>query len=350
MKKVFFFGMIITFFFSCKKEDTIQNVERAFYYWKSSENSINDKEYNILDTLKVQYLYLKFFEVSRNETMGNIPIAKSEINNDYWHDPNLKKDSLNIIPTVFIKNEVFLKSSMPELDSLVNNVNYLVSKYHKERFYNHPKCTEIQIDCDWTLKSKENYFYFLKQLAKVSKKEISCTLRLYPYKYRTKMGIPPVVRATLMCYNLIQPFDDRHKNSILDISELESYLTVDKKYPIHMDVALPLFSWAYHYQYDEFKEFVKLDGEFLKKACDRKSDFWYEVKKDTSLNDSYFRIGDKIKYEDVAPAKVSEAIRQLKNKVKFDKSTRVTFFHLDSTITKKYNYETLAKYYTSFTD
>jgi hypothetical protein len=348
MKKVFFFGMITMLFFSCQKQNKIENVERAFYYWKSDESHLNDAEYKILDSLKVEDLYVKLFEVKYDQTMGNIPIAKTSVNNGYWYGSDLKKDTLNIIPTVFIKNEVFLKSKKDELDTLAHNVKYLVSKYHKDRFRNYPDYNEIQIDCDWTIKSKDNYFYFLKELARVTKKDLSCTLRLYPYKYRTKMGVPPVKRATLMCYNLIQPFAERNKNSILDIKELETYLTVDKKYPIHLDIALPLFSWGFHYQYDEFKGFVKVDEGFLKKTCDRKSDFWYEIKKDTSLNDTYFRIGDKIKYEDVGSAKVSEAIKELRQKVKFDQSARVTFFHLDSVILKKYKYETLDRYYSSF--
>ena len=66
-------------------------------------------------------------------------------------------------------------------------------------------CQEIQIDCDWTKSTKDKYFYLLKKIKELSKKEISCTLRLYPYKYPEIMGVPPVDKAMLMCYNLIKP-------------------------------------------------------------------------------------------------------------------------------------------------
>ena len=349
MNKILLTGLICCLFFSCQRDHNIEHVERAFYYWKSDDWSFDDGEEKCIDTLKVTKLYVKFFEVKYDKTLGNIPIAKTRLNENAWFD-RAKKINLNIVPTVFIKNEVFLKSKKAEIDTLVSNVNFLVSKYHKDRFLNYPKYAEIQIDCDWTLKTRDNYFYFLEKLSKVASKDISCTLRLYPYKYRTKMGIPPVKRATLMCYNLMQPFAYKNKNSILDSKELDSYLTVDKKYPLHLDVALPLFSWAYHYQYDEFKGFVKLNETFLEKACTKKSAFWYEVKKDTSLAGNYFRVGDKIKYEDVSQDKINDAIQQLKSRVKFDKSTTVTFFHLDSTIIKKYNYETLSRFYTSFSN
>lgn len=349
MNKILFTSLICCLFFSCQKEHKIEHVERSFYYWKSDDWSLNDGEKKCMDTLKATKLYVKFFEVKNDRTLGNIPIAKTRLNENAWFD-STKKININIIPTVFIKNEVFLNSKKAEIDTLASNINFLVAKYYKERFLNYPKCTEIQIDCDWTIKSRDNYFYFLKELSKVAKKDLSCTLRLYPYKYQTKMGIPPVKRATLMCYNLMPPFAYKNKNSILDSKELEAYLTVDKKYPIHLDVALPLFSWAYHYQYDEFKGFVKLNEAFLNEACTKKSEFWYEVKKDTSLADNYFRMGDKIKYEDVSEDKIKDAIRQLKAKVQFDKTATVTFFHLDSTIIKKYNYETLSRFYSSFSN
>jgi hypothetical protein len=350
MKKMLLLGMLSVFLFSCNKGNKIENVERAFYYWKSDEGRLDEKEQNILDTLKIKKLYVKFFEVKHDQTMGNIPIAKTDFYSDMWYDSNKKKDSLIIVPTVFIKNDVFIISNKNEIDTLASNVHHLIIKFYKEKFANYTTFKEIQIDCDWTLKSKENYFYFLKKLEALSKKELSCTLRLYPYKYRTKMGIPPVKKVTLMCYNLLQPFSDDAKNSILDSNELESYLTVDKKYPIHLDVALPLFSWAHHYQYDEFKGFVNLNKEFINVACVKKSDLWFEVKKDTSVNNNYFRIGDKIKYEDVSQKNIDDAIQKLKKNIKFDETATVTFFHLDTIISNKFNYETLTSFYTSFSN
>ncbi|MEN9335674.1 MAG: hypothetical protein RLZZ500_661, partial [Bacteroidota bacterium] len=223
-------------------------------------------------------------------------------------------------------------------------------KYIKEKFTDYQLNTEIQIDCDWTMKSKENYFYFLTQLKKLSKKKISCTLRLYPYKYRTKMGIPPVDRATLMCYNLIQPLVDKKRNSILDINELEAYLTVDKVYPIPLDVALPVFDWAFHYQYDQFKGFTHLSKKTLKKIAIPKNDLWWEIQKDTTIADVYYRIGDKIKLEDVSQDKLFSTIKLLKSNVKFPKETTVTLFDLDSTIVHEYSIPTLHRFYSSFAE
>ena len=204
------------FLFSCKNETKIKNVERAFYYWKSDKYSFDEIEKEQLDSMKVNKLYVKFFEVKNDKTLGNIPFAKTSLQYEKYEYEDAKREKKDIgfyktkiIPTVFVKNDVFLNSSKPQIDTLASNVSFLIDKYYTERFVGFEKYNEIQIDCDWTIKSKEDYFYFLKQLSQKSSKEISCTLRLYPYKYRTKMGIPPVKKATLMCYNLIQPFAEK---------------------------------------------------------------------------------------------------------------------------------------------
>ena len=122
---------------------------------------------------------------------------------------------------------------------------------------------EIQIDCDWTKYSKEKYFYLLKKIKELSDKKLSCTLRLYPYKYPDIMGVPPVDKATLMCYNLIKPLSQQNKNSILDIEELKKYLNEKKSSPLHLDIVLPTFYWTQLYQNNQF---VQLLGLTLKSS------------------------------------------------------------------------------------
>lgn len=346
MKKIVVIGLLFLLVMSCAKK--VDKVEKSFYYWKSEDTAFNNKEAEIIDTLGVKKVYLKFFEVKFDETLGVIPFSKTKFNQYSWYKDTIQNE-LTIIPTVFIKNEVFIKSSRAQIDTLVNNVNHLVKKYFNERFENYPDLSEIQIDCDWTLKSKDNYFYFLKSFGEKVKLPISCTLRLYPYKYRTKMGIPPVEKVTLMCYNLIQPFKDKTKNSILDVKELEAYLSVDEKYPIHLDVALPLFSWGHLYQYDVFERFINLDKKQIESIAIKKDKLWYEVVKDTVIDRNYYRQGDRIKFENVDSKLLNETISLLKNRVAFDEKITVTLFHLDHKQLEKFNYETLSSYYTSFT-
>jgi hypothetical protein len=242
-----------------------------------------------------------------------------------------------------------MKASKGSIDTLADNVDFLINKYSHERFGNAKKPTEFQMDCDWTMKTKDNYFYFLKKLKEISKKQISCTLRLYPYKYPDKMGIPPVDKVMLMCYNLINPLENENKNSILDNRELESYLSPDNKYPKHIDIALPIYSWMQVYQNERFSNVIYTNTSAMKLVL--KSDnrpLWYTVAKDTVVNDTYLRVGDKIKLEEVTPEKIKEAITQLKKNIKFDKNTTVSLFHFDEQQLKNFTNEEIVSFYTDF--
>jgi hypothetical protein len=333
--------MLSVFFFSCKNVNKIENVERAFYYWKSNNWNISQAEDSIITKQGVKKLYIKFFEVDHSDAMGNFPISKTQLN-------SYRQDSLNIVPTVYLKNSVFLKSTKGSLDTLADNVNFLIEKYAKEKFRNYLSPMEYQMDCDWTMKSKDNYFYFLKKLKEVSKKQISCTLRLYPYKYPDKMGIPPVDKVTLMCYNLLNPLQNHSKNSILDLEELESYLDIENNYPKHIDIALPIYSWMQVYQNEQFSNVIYTDNKKVKAILKEVKPFWYSVIKDTVLNETYLRIGDKVKFEETDANKIKQTIQLLRKYVKLDKKTTISLYHIDEQQLSNYSHEELSSFYSDF--
>jgi hypothetical protein len=257
-------------------------------------------------------------------------------------------DSIAIVPTIYLHNDIFSKTDKAALDALADNVNYLIAKYCTDYFREGKQMAEYQMDCDWTLSTKDNYFYFLKKMKELSKKKISCTLRLYPYKYPDKMGVPPVDSAMLMCYNLINPMENKDKNSILDLDELSSYLG-DYEYPLHLDIALPLYSWAHVYQNNQFARALYTDIRGLKKALKEEKPLWYEVVKDTTISDFYFRKGDKVKIEEMDAAYINKAIAIIKKKVPLDKNITVSLFHLDEVQLSAYTNEQIGSFYTGFT-
>lgn len=339
MKNILLFALVLCLLLSCSNK--IENVEKSFYYWKSDQWNMSSKEIDVIKDLKVPKIYIKFFEVDHNENYGNFPISKTTLR---LYD----LDSLTIVPTVYLKNEIFKISSKPGLDTLASNINFLINKYSKDKFERTKPVKEFQMDCDWTLTTKENYFYFLKKLKEISKKEISCTLRLYPYKYPEKMGIPPVDKATLMCYNLVNPLENHSKNSILDVGELELYLNKKRKYPLHLDIALPVYSWMQVYQNNRFANVIYNSHKEILKSLKEIKPMWYEVTKDTVVNDFYLRVGDKIKYENLTPEKIDKAIQVIRKNVVFDENTTVTLFHLDEEQLSSYTNEELSGFYTNF--
>lgn len=339
MKNIFLSAVIFGFFLSCSNK--IEYVEKSFYYWKTTNSDFTAKEDRAINNLGIKKLYVKYFEVDHNQEFGDFPISKSIL------EPNEHKDII-IVPTVYIKNEVFKSTTKKALDTLALNVNFLINKYTRERFDRNPLVEEFQMDCDWTLKTKDNYFYFLKKLKQISKKEISCTLRLYPYKYPDKMGVPPVDKATLMCYNLINPLENKAKNSILDINELKLYLNKKRKYPLHLDIALPIYSWMQVYQNNKFSKVLYNEHERISGTLKQIKPMWYEATQDLVLDDFYLRVGDKIKYEKMTPEKINQAIKVIKENVVLDDYTTVTLFHLDEEQLSHYKDEELSGFYSNF--
>lgn len=345
MKKIILFVFISSFFISCSnKESKVENVEKAFYYWKST-TSFDNQSVKEINKLQVKKIYFKLFEVDYNETMGNFPYEKNSPS-EYTFDD---LDSVNIVPTIFIKNEIFQYNTEKTLDKLADNMVFLIDKYHKSGGKVIFEYAEIQIDCDWTKSSKEKYFYLLKKIKELSSKQISCTLRLYPYKYPDIMGVPPVDKAMLMCYNLIKPLSNKDKNSILDLKELKSYLDKRRSYPLHLDVALPVFYWTQWYQNNRFSGLLNINSADIAGFTKAVKPMWYEVNKDTTYNyDSYFKRGDQIKCEEVATATINEAITIIKSNVELDKNTTISLFHLDDSTFKTYSHEEISSFYSSF--
>jgi hypothetical protein len=134
-----------------------------------------------------------------------------------------------IVPTVFITNRTFLYIKKDETTFLAKSIYTLIQK--KIADYHLLTNNEIQIDCDWTAGTRDDYFKFLKELKRISGKEITCT-PASSGKDKSQTGIPPVEKVYLMCYSTSSPLENSNKNSILDVNILKSYLSKIDEYPI----------------------------------------------------------------------------------------------------------------------
>lgn len=348
MKKILFLSLSALFFISCNKEVKVSVVEPAFYYWRGN-SSLDDSEVGAIKKMGVKKLYVKLFEVDYNEVQGNFPYEKKRLDSYEYG----KLDLIKIVPVVFIKNGIFQYNNQKSLDQLADNIVFLLDKYQKEE-YGEGKLTyeydEIQIDCDWTKSTKDNYFYLLKKIKSLSGKQLSCTLRLYPYKYPDIMGVPPVDKAMLMCYNLIKPLSQKDKNSILDVNELKQYLNERKEYPVHLDVALPVFNWSQLYQNNRFEKLLSLTSKEIKTFAKEIKPLWYQVQRDTTIDYStYLKAGDQIKCEEVSAQTIQEAIAIIKEKVVLDANVTISLFDMSQSTLKNYSHEEITSMYSAFT-
>jgi hypothetical protein len=351
--------LILLSIVTCRPKPHSTEVTRGFYYWQSNPRQLEDSTLTTLQKEHIQKLYVKFFEVEPDELFGNVPSSKSALTIKPVYNTNdtLRKNvyhHLTIVPTVFIRNSVLKNINTQDLDTLAYNIVFLVEKYYSEKYtyYTEHKINynEIQIDCDWTMSTKDAYFYLLKKIKAFCNKPISATLRLYAYKYPDKMGVLPVDRAMLMCYNLENPLKNPNKNSILDINTFESYLKKTPRYPIPLDIALPVYDWMHWYHLKQFQGIIyNTKYTLLEEALLPTRPFWYVAKKNVVVDNILIKAGDEIKLERINANTIHQTIALLQKHVSFSNKTTVALFHLDTKLNGLYSYEELDSFYSDFT-
>lgn len=306
---------------SCKQES---NHPYTFYYWRTNL-ALNETEKNALNKAKIPVLYTRFFDIEK-------------LNGKFQPVGILTKDKTfqtnkEIVPVVFIKNDVFYDVTLEEINFLAQNVYSLIKK--KQNELGLKSSQEIQIDCDWTAGTNKQYFHFLKVLQELSGKKITCTLRLHQVKNSKLSGYPPVSKVYLMCYSTSSPLENSDRNSILDVVLLKDYLKNIEKYPIAMDVALPIYSWGIvtnhlgkHKLINALSE-SDLENPNFKKLSENSA----EILKDGFYFGTYLNKGFTIKVEEISENQIDEVIHFLNKKLA---KYNIVYYHLDSKFTKKY--------------
>lgn len=308
--------------------------QNSFCYWKTSLSFyLNDSE--LLTETSANHIYLRYFDV------GWDPISKqakpiSTLSNRYDSIPVAK-----ITPSIFLSNNVFISSSKNDLDTLAHNIKKRIENVNLNSIRDslEKKYNEILIDCDWSQKSKENYFYFLNKLkTEIPDKHITSTLRLWQYKNPEISGIPPVDRVLLMCYNIESANNYEVENSIVSIDEIKKY-TKGVSYPLKIDIALPIFSWGVLFRDQKFKGIVRdiSSRDYLNSnQYEKISDNRFRLKEEMVIGNFFARPGDEIRIEMLSKEELKELASYLLSEVKTDKHSRITFFSWNKTFINNY--------------
>ncbi len=319
---------------SCSTPETPP--QRSIYYWKSVFH-LNNTEKKFLEDAQITTLYLKYFDVDIATTPGDpVPVASLQVAPG---EIQALPTKVSIVPVVFITQPALQQMADTALSRYANLIASRIEKMSGQ-FGITPK--EWQIDCDWTATTSNRYFtllQFLKKRLHQDQVELSVTLRLYPYKYRNKMGIPPADRVMLMCYNMGNLTNPATKNSILDPQEMDKYLTGAKAYPLPMDIALPLFSWFAWFRDREFKGLVYPSD--VEKTGWEISNGRIMINSDTVLNGRQFLSGDWLRQEETTNRNLQTASALVKSSLQDQHLSRLAFFHLDSLILNKHNADAL---------
>ena len=284
---------------------------------------------------RISTLYVKFFDVDADPMTGSpVPIATLQADSPFV-------DTMNIVPVVFITQAALRQMKGGEADSFASKISTRILQVCRNAGIKQTK--EWQLDCDWTEKSRDDYFRLVDAVKKIAHRQqikVSVTLRLYPYKYQTMMGVPPADKALLMCYNMGNLTNAATANSIIDPDEMRKYLTVGKPYPLPLDAALPLFSW---YVWFRDKTYLGLvyPGEMEGVACLTETGNKRVFTKDTTIGGRLFLKGDWLREENAGPEQIAKARELIRSSLGGQQIQRLALFHLDSLILNKYDPDAL---------
>jgi hypothetical protein len=298
----------------------------------------------VLHELSVKKLYVKFFDVSwLPEANQPIPVATIAFSDAAPAD-------VQLVPVIFITNEVLQKLTSGEIQTLAFKINKKIEDILQ--FNNLSIPAEIQIDCDWSETTRDKYFHLLTELKTFplwQKTTWSATIRLHQIKYASLTGVPPVNKGLLMFYNMGNIENPLSKNSIYTSEIARLYLDNIWDYPLPLDAAIACFSWGLLFENETLlKIFYPLYPTDMPDTLFTKQDEnVFTVKQDCYFEGTFLTQGNTLKLENMSPALSLESAKLLASKMK-NADMSVILYHLDTSILKRYTYEEFANLYSAF--
>lgn len=326
----YFFCLFLAFS-TCKNQEKIS---QNWYHWKGTLH-LDSLERKYAKQLQSQTLYLRFFDVDFHPEQKAVPIGDLQIQNADI------KPFQKVVAVVFITNRTMLQSKPTEIPLLAKKIS---EKIFTKSQNNQMPLQGIQIDCDWSEKSKENFFLLCKTLKKICKERklsFSATIRLHQYKYFSQTGVPDADEGILMLYNVGDIEGKDTENSILELSLVEKYLQNAEKYPLPLKIALPIFQWAVvkrmgkvvHLLSEVTEKDLELNSK-LKKIQEK----CYKVRENHYFGGVFLYEQDELRWENVSLDKLEKLTKVVASKIT---TNEMIFYHLDNHLIQQYPYEKL---------
>ena len=175
-------------------------------------------------------------------------------------------DSIEIIPTVYITEDCMHQKHQGLAEKIVKRIVQM----NETNDIKH--VSEIQIDCDYTSKSRKIYYDFLKEVRNQLSAlhfQLSTTIRLH----QLSMEVPPVDYGALMIYNTGDPRKWEERNPILDYRDVYPYLKKLNQYNLPLAAAYPVFQWVRNIQGVRIEHTVEAEEILhVKKAMEENRD------------------------------------------------------------------------------
>lgn len=211
-------------------------VPAAVYYWRTTM-SLDSAERDFLTRHDVGKMYVRFFDVvmRHGAAQPNATIAGLDS----------VPAGIRIVPVVFIMENCLSGDTTGLAARVVQRVAQMCDTHGIN-------ADELQIDCDWTLRSKRTLYDILERMRSHTRRlgwRLSATIRLH----QLAMDPPPVDYGVLMMYNTGDVRSADGTNPILDASHVAPYLHYLDDYRLPLCAAYPCFGWQLLYQRGEFK-------------------------------------------------------------------------------------------------
>lgn len=221
----------------------------AVYYWRT-DLRLDSTERAFLSQYHINKVYCRYFDVVMNEgdtePKPNATITFSDT----------LPSQIELIPTIYITEDCMHQKHPGLAEKIVKRIvqmNETNDIYHVR---------EIQIDCDYTSKSRKVYYEFLKEVRSQLSAldyQLSTTIRLH----QLAMEVPPVDYGVLMVYNTGDPRKWTERNPILDYRDVYPYLPRLDQYDLPLAAAYPVYQWIRNIQNVRVEHTVEAD-EILK--------------------------------------------------------------------------------------
>lgn len=235
---LYFILAIIAVLTACGRQgDAVPDPQPAAYFWRTTLR-LDSTERAFLREHHVTKLYTRFFDVVMRDGK---PMPNATL-----RFVDSLPGRVQIIPVIFIMENCVRNGLDDYAEPLVTRVLQMCETNDV------PPPTELQIDCDWTLKSKDAFFRFLRRVRETASRHgmrLSATIRLH----QLAMEAPPVDYGVLMVYNTGNANRPGSRNPILDYRDVQPYLKHVARYPLPLCAAYPTFGWQLLYDRNGFK-------------------------------------------------------------------------------------------------
>lgn len=231
---------------SCRKDEAKTSM-RSVYYWSTTLNMDSTKT-AFIKKYSISRVYLRYFDVVDDEAGRAMPNATLSF-------ATKVPQGIDIVPTVFVMPECLMHDRHHLARLIVRRVLQMsqTNDVHNVR--------EIQIDCDWTLSTRQLYDDFMRAMLNECHSrglQLSSTIRLHQLSQLP----PPADRGVLMMYNTGDATNIKCHKPILDMRDAAPYLQYLAKYRLPLSTAYPIFAWRILFRGGRFVGFVHYDGEY----------------------------------------------------------------------------------------